>query len=379
MSEANSVRVSLCQRTSFETAAALNMLVLLTTGQSLRNQVGYQQSQILRTDANVQDLVRLSLATGGGLPSEFMFPVANEALWLLLRAALRSTETAAATEVTGVTSTSNVLSGGSGNVETGVEIGDVVRVRTSGNVDVAYPKVSAINTGTHTVTVTGATIPDGATYKVLRGARMKNGTEKYYFDIEVGRLDVTLFELFAKCVVNGFSLTVSDQAITQVSFDILGISTTRSASATLCLGHTNPTAGAVLDALGVPTFNIGGVAYSAKSIGLQVNHNIRPRTQIGTLGGTAFSWGAFTATTRATSYVANWTEMDGYTGNTPSDMLFVLRNAAGQAISFSMPEHKWSDYAAETQGLNTDDYFTGTGQAYLDPTEAITMRVQRWA
>src|SRR5262245_18159849 len=96
MSESNSVRVSLVQRTTFDMPAALNMLVLPTTAQSLRNNVGYAQSQTLRTDANIQDLVGLSLGTGVGIPCEFQFPVVNEALWFTLRAVLRATETAEA-------------------------------------------------------------------------------------------------------------------------------------------------------------------------------------------------------------------------------------------------------------------------------------------
>lgn len=384
MTESNSVRVSVVQRTSFSTAAALNMLVLPVTAQSLRNRVGYQQSQTIRTDANVQDLIRLSKSTGGGLPFELTFPVASEAFWFLLRAALRSTETAAATEVTSVTSTSNVLSAGSGNVETGVEVGDIMRIRTAANALVGFGLVTAVDTGAHTVTINSAVnIPDAATtYKVQRGARMKNGTERYYFDAEIGRLDANLFELFRKIVVNGFSLNVQDGSITSASFDLLGVNSERSAVASLCLGHTAPTAGAVLDALGVPTFAFNGTTYSAKGFGISVNNNIAIRTQIAssienTISG--FSWGAFTCTTRSSSYLANWVEMGNYTDNVPGDFFFVMQNASGQALSFSMSEHKWSDLGADTRGLNQDDYLEGSGQAYLDPIEACTLRVQRWA
>ena len=379
MSEANSVRVSLVQRTDFDNPAALNMLVLATTGQSLRNNVGYAQSQTLRTDANIQDLVRLSLSTSGGLPVEMQFPIVNEALWFALRAVLRATETAQAltASCTTVVGTKTITRAAGDFVADGYEVGDIIKI--SGATppgDNGFRKLTTVVA--LTLTTEGANFTGSVgNVTVVRGARMKNGTQRYFFDAEVGRLDVNLFELYRKLVFDGLTLTISDQAITAASFNLLGITTER-AGTTFGLGHTNPTAGPILDALGVPVFNYGGTAYSAKSIGFTIANNIRARTQIGTLGGTAFAWGAFAVTTRSSSYIANFTEMNNYTGNTPSDMWFVMQNSESKALSFSFPQHKWADLSTDTRGLNQDDYMDGTGQAYLDPVELCTMRVQRW-
>jgi hypothetical protein len=380
MSEANSVRVSLVQRTDFSTPAALNMKVLATTGQSLRSNVGYAQSQTLRTDANIQDLVRLSLATSGGVPVEMQFPVVNEALWFALRAVLRATEDAERSEsscsiVAGqVTVTKAAIDFTTGNT---IQVGDIVKITGTGSGQDGFRKVTVV--AATTVTTEGPVWSgSSSSVTIVRGARMKNGTQRYFFDAEVGRLDVNLFELYRKLVFDGLTLTISDNALTTASFNLLGITTERSESASLCLGHADPTASPILDALGVPVFNFGGVAYSAKSIGFTIANNIRARTQIGTLGGTAFAWGAFTVTTRSSSYIANFTEINNYTGNVPSDMWFVMQNSDGKALSFSFPQHKWSDLAGDTRGLNQDDYLDGTGQAYLDPVELCTMRVQRW-
>ncbi len=380
MSEANSVRVSLVQRTSFDTAAALNMLVLATTGQTLRNNVGYAQSQTLRTDANIQDLVRLSLSTSGGLPVEMQFPIVNEALWFALRAVLRATETAQASTAscTTVVGTKTITRAAGDFAADGYEVGDIIKNLGGLAADMGFVKITVVAPLTLTVERSANFTGSVGNVTVVRGARMKNGTQRYFFDAEVGRLDINLFELYRKLAFDGLSLTISDNALTSASFSLLGISTERSESASLCLGHTSPTAGPILDALGVPVFNYGGTAYSAKSIGFTIANNIRARTQIGTLGGTAFAWGAFTVQTRSSSYIANFTEMNNYTGNTPSDMWFVMQNSESKALSFSFPQHKWADLSTDTRGLNQDDYMDGSGQAYLDPVEACTMRVQRW-
>lgn len=381
MSESNSVRVSLVQRTSFATPAALNMLVLATTGQSLRPNVGYAESQTLRTDANIQDLIRLSLSASGGLPLEMQFPVVNEALWFVLRAALRAVEDAERSE-SGCTSTIGTtnITIGSGTWTSGppvdVQVGDIVKV-TGSSAD-GFRKVLALSGGNTIITLDGANFTStDVTTTVVRGARMKNGTQRYFFDVEVGRLDVNLFAFYEKFAIDGLAINVSDNAITSAALSLVGVTSQRGGSS-FCLGHANPTAGPILDALGVPVFHLGGLPYSAKSIGFAISNNVRTRTQVGTLGGTALPFGAFRVTTRSTSYLSNWTEMNNYTGNVPSDMWFVMQNTNNQAISFSFPRHKWSDLSDNTQGLNQDDYLEGVGLAYLHPTELCTMRAQRW-
>lgn len=380
MTASNSVRVGIVQRSSFATPATRDLLVLPMTAQSLRNRVGYQQSQTIRTDANIQDLVRLTQSVTGGIPLELTFPVANEALWFLMRAALRATESAAVT-IASCTTTSGAktITRASGSfVSDGVEVGDVVK--TSGATpagDNGLWKVTAVVALTLTVEAAANFTGSSGNVTVTRGARMKNGTQSYFFDVEVARTDGSLFELFEKVAVNGMSMNVSDGAITTASFDLLGASSQRNTS-TYAVSATNPTTMPILDALGVPVFNMGGTAYSAKSIGFAINHSIRAQTQVGTLGATGMSWGATQVTTSASAYLSNWTEMNNYTGNTPSEFWFALGDSGGRYLTVSMPQHKWSDLGADTRGLNQDDYLDGTGQAVLDPVEGCTIRVQRF-
>jgi hypothetical protein len=371
----------LVKRSSFDSAAALNMLILPTTAQSLRNNVGYAQSQTLRTDANIQDLIRLSLATGGGIPVEMQFPVVNEALWLLLSATMRATEVAqASTASCTTTAGAKTITRAAGDFAAdGYQVGDIVKnIGATPPGDNGFFKITVVSAATLTVEAAANFTGSVGNVTVVRGARMKNGTNRDFFDVEVARLDVSLFELFRKMAVDGLALTVSDNAITQAAFSLVGISSERSSPAPVTLSWADPTAGPILDALGVPVFNVGAAAFSAKSIGFQIANNIRPRTQVGTLGGTAMAWGAFQVTTRITAYYSNFTEINNFTGNNPTDMWFVMQDANNKALSFSFPQYKWSDLAADTRGLNQDDYLEGSGQAYLDPVELCTMRVQRW-
>lgn len=379
MSSSSRTRLSLVQRTSFSTAAALNMLVLEMASQNLVCQIATQKSRNIRSDANVPDLIPISRSTTGSIQMDFGFPHANEALWYLLRAALRTTETAATSQISNITSTSNVLTGT--DITTGMEVGDVIRVKTSADVVVGYPVITDVDLGGPSITVAGVTIPNGATYKVQRGARMKNGTNEYFFDMEVAQLDVGLYELFEKVVVNSFDLTIADGQIVGANFGLMGAGSTQG-TAPLCLGYTNPTAGAIFSPIGVPTFRAANTSYSARSFGLAINNNIRIRTTVSDtienhiLG---YSWGDFDLTTRFSTYQSNWTEMSKYIANTASSLMFVLRLANGQAMSFSIPEHKYTQMGNPTPGANQETYQDGAGQGILDALETATIRVQRWS
>jgi hypothetical protein len=391
MSDANRIQVSIVEETTFgETPGTPTLLILPTTGQSMRDIVGYQQSQTIRSDRNITDLVRLSKAAGGGLPCELTYSASGEALFSAIRAILCSTETAVTTQVTSVTSSSNVLSAGSGNVETGVEVGDILRIRDASDVLVAYVKVSAVDTGAHTVTVVGATIPNASTtYKVLRGARMKNGTTDRSFTVQVARTDIEMAQIFTGCVFAGMDINVADEAITTANFSLMAASSTMvstplsgsGSTAVYITGATysSPASNAVLDSIGVPELRVANLEYAAKSLALSVNNNVAARTQIGALGPQSMRRGSFSASGRVRAYMEDFDDFTDYASNTETDAWFALIDPTHKGWSFSLPQAKFSDAGADTQGLDQDDYKDLALQAFLDPTELCTIRVQRWA
>lgn len=398
MSDANRIRVSLIPEVTFNTTpSSPAFLILPTTGQSMRDRLGYQQSQTIRSDRNIKDLVRLSKASGGGLPCELTYSATTEALFAAIRAVLCSSgETAVTTEVTSVTSSSNVLSVGSGNVETGVEVGDILRIRDASDVLVAYVKVSAVDAGAHTVTVVGATIPNASTtYKVLRGARMKNETTEYSYSVEVARLDVGdspnegIAQIFTGQVFDSMDVSISDEAITTANFSLMGSSSTRvdapvtgsgpTAKFVTSATYTDPASNPVLDSIAVPELRVASGSYAAKSIGITLSNNVAARTQIGALGPQSMRRGSFGAQIRVRAYMDGFDDLDDYATNTETDIWFVMIDANNRGWSFSFPQCKFSDAGADTQGLDQDDYKDLALTAYLDPTELCTVRVQRWA
>jgi hypothetical protein len=224
MSDSNRIRVSIIPEVTFGVTPTSSpaFLVLATTGVTLRDRIGYQQSRTINNDRNVLDLVRLSKAAGGGIPMELTYSPVGEGLMRLITAAFAGTETAAAS-VSTIEATEGVgtLTRGSGSFITdGYEVGDIVRVSGSSvAADNTFFKLSAVTA--LVLTVEGYTFAtDSSSLVVVRGARIKNGTTQTTFSIEVARLDLQIAQIFTGCVIDSLDFTIADEAITTVNFSV---------------------------------------------------------------------------------------------------------------------------------------------------------------
>ena len=394
MSNSNYIRVSLVQETDGFgiTPNTPYFLVLPTTGQSLRDLVGYQSSQTIRADRNVKDLIRLTKSSGGGLPCELTYSTMSEALGQAIRAVLCSSGESAAVTVASCSTT-----GGAADIEksaydfagAGFAVGDIVKVTgTATATEDGYYKVTAVATGALTLEGAAWTGSD-ASVTVVRGARMTNGTTERSFSVEVARTDIDKAQIFTGCTFDTMSLSVADESITTANFSLVGASSDRidapvsgTGNAALYVtgaSYTDPTNNPVLESLSVPEFQVGGASYAVKSFGITMANNAAARTQVGTLGPQSVRLGSFSASGSFSVYMDSFTDFDDFANNTETDMWFVLEDANGKGWSFSFPQVKFSDLGADTSGMNQEDYETGTVTAFLDTTEGCTVRVQRWA
>ena len=55
-----------------------------------------------------------------------------------------------------------------------------------------------------------------------------------------------------------------------------------------------------------------------------------------------------------------------------------MLDADGKGWSFALPEVKFTDLSAPTNGGNSDIFKNVTLQAFRDATEGCTVRLQRW-
>ena len=385
MSDSNRLRVSIVKESTFGTTpGSPAMKVLQVTGQSMRDRVGYTQSNIINDDRNVEELVRLSKSAAGTIPIELMFSPTGEALELLLGATMCSAETAVYADASATLAGSNKVittSAGTDNVS----VGDIVYVDSDAGSNAGYYKVTAVTSSEVTVEADANFTADASSVTMTRAARRLNGTVEDSFTIEVARLDLGIAQIFTGCVVNSLDLSVTDEAI------VTGTLTFEAANSTFVdspvstdtfitsATYADAAAHPVLDSLSVPEIRSAGTSFPAKSVSLNINNNVAARTELGKLGAQSMRQGEFNVTGSFEAYFEDFAEMKAYADNTTGAMWFALIDANSRGYSVSMPTVKFSDAGADVGGSNTDTMVSVSFQATLNSTESCTVRMQRWA
>lgn len=388
MSNASQTSFKIAAESPYGTQASSGFYVMGITSSSVRPLTTYQQDATIRASRDIPDLVRLGIGADG----EVGFALRHDpsgALYQLMESVLQSaTATAVTVAVTGVTGTTVSggieLSGGSGNVETGIEVGDVVRILDN-TTFAGFFEVSAVDTVAHKITILGDGSPsfNGQTdLAVLRGKRLKNGTTQKSYTVEVGHSDMTgsdKFEVYTGMVPDRMRLTIADGQMTQGAFNFVGkrLSETRATTidGSAALAPTTQVMNCVDH---VPTFRISSTNYEATEISFEVNNASAARTVIGTLGSKSVRSGSFQVTGTLRTYLDDYTEFEKVVNDTESSLVVACRDAAGKAYAFVFPRIKYSQVEAPVTGQDTDVFVTLQWQAVYDSGANCTMKILVW-
>ncbi len=384
MSDSSQVRVSIVAESTFGvTPNSPTMLVLPITGVSIQDRIGYVQSNIISYSRDVADLVRLDKAAGGGVPCELRYSPNGEGLNAAIAAMLCNTFTSATSEVTGCEILGAAQSAISATgVGTGIEVGDIVRIRSSSNELLGYART--VSRSSDLVTVQGD-FGDVSGAKVLRGARIKNGTTKTSFTVEVAYLDLQMAHIFTGCYFSQCDLNVAIGQLTTANFSIEGKTSTRVDDNTgtpnvfiTGASYTDPSTHPSLDPIGVQEIQVGGNDYAASSVSVSLNNNVRMRQQLGTLGAVSAHFGQFGANGRVSAYFEDFADHDAFAENEATDLWYAQVDENLRGYSISYPQAKWSNVSSPVNGNNQDVFKNVDMQAILDPVEECTIRLQRW-
>jgi hypothetical protein len=464
MTSSNQLRIGIVEESVYGTTPSSltndQILTVNATGHTLGNQNRTEQDPTIRSDRNVQDLVRLDRSAEGNINFAMRYSDDTSAESTLLRAVLQSgAEVAAPTEVTSVSggavalngvtisaaglftttaahglvdnvpvvlsgtvpspysastyyyvkyktattftvmaapSGTEITSAATGTVTvttyalaasgltTNVAVGDVVRVRQANGTLVGYYPVVALQAGATppTLHVEGY-VPTLTGLKVLRGARMKNGSTQKSYSIEVAYPTTGLYETFKGCVFDGMDFTVAVEQMISGSYMIMGqrgsgVSTSPLSSTAAYYKAATTTS--VMQAVdNIPNVRVAGIDYSARSISMRIANGGAAQKVVGSIGAQAIRSGTFTVTGQIAAYFASITEYNKMIANQASSLLLVTQDSSGNAYSWWMPKVKYGGVSVPVQGQDTDVVCTLDYQAVYDSLLGATVHVQRFA
>lgn len=389
MADGSRVRVTFVQESTYGTTPGTpTMLRLPITGVTLQDRLGFSPSNVIVPNRDVDDVVRLSQAGGGTIPMELRYSPAAEGLsvsmlGLMCGASYTAAATTASCTMPGSTTTITRASGSF--ISDGYAVGDIIR--TSGSPTAAnngYFRVTNVAALTLTTDNPVNFTASASNVTVTRGARLLNGSTAYSYTIEVAYLDLQVAHIFRGCVINTADLAVTVGGLTTWTLGVEAQSTNRvnntGTTDQFIAGATYPdmSDAPTLDPIGVAEVRMTGVDYAASALNLTISNNVRAREQIGTLGPVSMSRGQFSATGRVTAYFDNFTDHTAFATNALGVLWWAMLDANGQGWSIALPEVKFTDLSAPTNGGNSDIFKNLTLQAFRDATEGCTVRLQRW-
>jgi len=207
--------------------------------------------------------------------------------------------------------------------------GDIVRVRTSTDALLGYfPIVSIAGL---VITIEGTLAASQTGLKVVRGAKMKNGTTQKSMSVEIGYVNTGLYEVFPGCVVDAMEFSVATEQMITGSYSIMGKAGSGSSTSPISSDpYTPASTTTVMESVDhIPNFRVGGVNYAARSISVNIANGGEPQKAIGTLGVTAVRSGTFTVKGQIACYFSSITEYNKMIAATSSSFLMITQDTAG--------------------------------------------------
>jgi hypothetical protein len=391
MAEGFRTRISLVAESTYGTTPATpTMRILPITGHGITDRVTQTPSNVINTTRNIDDMVRTGRGATGTIPCELRHSPSGEALDLAMQAIMSATATAAASTGTcTIPGGTKTITKAAFAFATDFAVGDIVRVTGSSvAAENGLYRVTASVTGTLTVDRAANFTAGGSAVTVSRAARTTNALLSPSFTVEVAHLDLQRAHIFRGVVFNSATINLAVNQLATVTFQIeardsivtgnTGTTDVFIAGATYSAMTARPT----LDPIGVQEIILGNgttdTDVPAQSVTLTLSNNITPREQLASLGPVSMSRGQYGAAVQASAYFDNQEDHTTFLANNATNFWVFAADASNRGWSFAIPTCKITDHGIPVTGPGSDIFRALSVAGYLDATQNITCRMQRW-
>lgn len=383
MSDTNRVQLAYVAESAFgvqKTGSALQ--ILRYTGESLKQDSGFNDSNEIRTDRQTPSVRRTRIETSGGINFELSYGSYDP---LLKAALLADADWTSPVTVSGA----DIAAVASGNKYTDVSKGFTTLavgqwIYVTGFTTPAnngLKKISAKAGDGADITVTGGTLVDevaGDSVAITQGGYIVPGSTLTTFNIERLYADLTEeLSLFKGQAINGWSLNVPQEGPITGSFDFVGaneVSVTASGGS----GYTAAPTTDIITSLDLTNLLENQTAMTILSFSLNYANNLRTRLVCGSNGVVSIGKGKIGVTGSLQAYYESKTLFDKYLNETASALALCLSDPAGNKYVFDLPRVKFTSGQRPSTGPNGDIVADLQWNAYLNSTESITARIARF-
>jgi len=220
----------------------------------------------------------------------------------------------------------------------------------------------------------------GETIVMQMGAQILNGVTLASWNIERKYVDLSpiIYALFTGMCLGEMSLDIPADGRITGSFTLLG-SKEETKDASQGTGHTKATTTTIMTGANhVDDIFENKQGAKILSLSMSINNNLRTRLQVGTLGAVSVGSGSILITGSLELYLPDAALFDKYLDQTPSSLSIGVTDGVGNGYIIEIPTMRITDGSRPAGGLNTDVVGTFEWQAYMSPTEEISIRIARF-
>lgn len=383
MSDASRVKLSYIEESTYGVTPSGNLDEVRFTSESLNFALGTTQSNEIRADRNVPDLIQTSFQSEGAVEVELSYNSLDD--WI--EAALFADSTWS----TGVSIVGADISVASNQfvatitdfVSEGVLVGHWIYV--AGFTDPAnngYFKVTAVTTTTITVDATLVDEPDGDPIQ-MASQFLKNGVTRKSYSIEKFFSDVGQYISFVGMIPGNLDLSFAAQSIVTGSVGFLGAQSSIT-QASIGTGYTAANTNEVMNTgnhVGLIKEGTAGLAVGVvQTVSFSLNNNLRGLTAIGVVGNADVQPGQCSVTGSMDVYFTDEVLYEKVVNGTASSLVIQVADGSqtGKGYVFEFPKIKFSSGEVVTGGNNQDVIATTAWQAIYDSATDSTVRVFRF-
>jgi len=358
------------------------------TSCSFKEEANIIESNEIRDDGQVEDLIRAGVNISGDFGFELSYSTYDDFLAALLRSSGWSSP-AIVTPGTGfavtnagggtydITDSFNGL--GSLNVGQWIEIRGFTNAANNG-----YAKITAAVAGSITVEGNGDGVNEvaGAAVTIIEGAQIVNGNSDNSFVFEGVYEDLSNeFVGWNGITIEGAQMTIAAEQIITGTFSCLG---TRESTSSATIGNGSNTAANTNEVMAstedVLELQEGATLAPISLVSLQLNiaNNLRMRREVANLAPVSIGKGRFNVTGTLAIYYPDSTLADKFLNQTITRFAVKIEDPTGNAYIIECPEVKITDAPRVPPGTNQDIMLEAAFTAFRDDSEDITMRITRF-
>lgn len=339
---------------------------LRITGESLDYELTNTQSQEIRSDRQISDLITTGAQVSGSVNFEASYgsfePLFNAALMAEPRIAYVPVADAA------ITWTLSTKKFAFTNTAPAVLKGQLIKVNSDNNaLNGVYIAESSDATGfVVSSRFDGATLPANGTGtgKVIVARTTRNGTTRRAFTFQKAFTDIDDVYNYRGVEMSKLDLNVAQGAILTGAFEVMGRSSENGeiAGQTVLPQSQTPVLNAVNN---IENIRIGDTVYSSgvQSATFSIDNALRAQAQIGSLALAGIGAGTANVTMTMVLYLSGPEIYNLYTNSTYTSFGFSVSDALGNSAYFNFPRIKLSKATVNAGAINQDVVLNVESQA----------------